>query len=136
MGIVQVENALRAYAKSHTAPFYTLKGFGRFGFKTVYWDVSQQSSAVGFVRGLISHLNKKVPWLPRMPLEGNKLHSSILRHLDRKTSARAWKVLKVLKPEYHGRIDTIVVLKKEKERWVVRTRIPVPRTLQLPLDHA
>lgn len=133
MGIVQVEKALRVYARSHTAPHYTLKGFGKFGFKTIYWDVQRTSEAVSFVRGCIKYVNKEVRWMPRSPLEGNKLHASVARHLDKKTSARIWKMIKDLTPEYTGRFDTIAVMKKVRNQWVIRTTIRVPRTLQLPL---
>lgn len=133
MGIVQVEKAIRAYARLNTAPHYTLRGFGRFGFKTIYLEVHRSRAAVSFVRGLVRYLNQEVPWLPRARAEGNTLHLSVARHLDRKTSAKIWRAVKDLKPEFSGRMDTIVVLKQVKERWVVRTTIRVPRTERLPM---
>lgn len=136
MGIVEVERELRAFARAHSAPRYTLKGFGRFGFKTMYWDMAPRSEAITFVRSLIRHLNAEVRWLPRAPLEGRKLHASIARHLDRKTAARVWRTVKQYSPEYRGSLDTVCVMKKVKDRWVVRTIIIVPRTEQLPLQHA
>ncbi len=133
MGIVQVEKALRAYVRLQSAPRYRLKGFGRFGFKTIYLDVYRSPEAVAFVRGLVRHLNRAVRWLPRTPQEGNKLHLSVARHLDRKSSARIWSRVKHLDPAFEARMDTVVVLKRVKDKWVVRTTLKIPRTAQLPI---
>lgn len=133
MGIVKVEKALRSFVRLQTAPEYLVRGFGRFGFKTIYLDVVQSPDAVRLIRDCVAHLNRTVPWLPRAPMEGNKPHLSVARHLDRKTSAKIWKELKHTSPECAGRIDSIAVLKYEKKKWVVRTVIRVPRTARLPM---
>ena len=133
MGITQVEKSLRAFVRLQTAPPYRLRGFGRFGFKTMYLDVVQSPDATTLFRSCVAHLNKENPWLPRGAVDGNKLHLSVARHLDRKTSAKIWKDLSTLKPEWQGRLDSISVLKYEKKRWVVRTTIRIPRTARLPM---
>lgn len=133
MGIVAVEKALRAYARLETAPRYTIDGYGRFGFKTIYLSVEKSPDAVRFVRALIRHINATVPWLPRTPMEGNKLHASVARHLDRKTASRIWREVGKLRPHFEARIDSLAILKFEKKKWVVRTVIRIPRTARLPL---
>ncbi len=133
MGIVEVEKALRSYTRLHTAPRYTLSGFGKFGFKTIYLDAIKSPQAVSFVRGLVTYLNHEVPWLPRASMEGNKLHTSVARHLDRKTSSRVWRALKHLEPRFECTMDTVAVLKMVGSSWTVRTLLKVPRTKKLPL---
>lgn len=133
MGIVEVEKALRSFARAQTAPMYHVKGFGRFGFKTIYLDVVKSPDATKFLRDLVRFVNAEVSWLPRTSVEGNKLHLSVARHLDRKTSAKIWKELSRVTVSGVGRMDTISVLKYEKKKWKVRTTIRIPRTARLPM---
>lgn len=133
MQITQVEKSLRTFLRTQTAPHYHFRGFGRFGFKTIYVDVVKSPDASRLMRECIRYLNHKNPWLPRTHIEGNKLHMSVARHLDRKTSAKIWRELKALLPESTGRLDSVSVLKYDKKRWVVRTTIRIPRTARLPL---
>lgn len=123
-GIAEVERILRSFAHhEHPLPL-TIDGFGRFGFRTVYMDVYKNSEVVSLVRRAIHALNTHIAWMPEYPLEGNKLHASVARFLNRKQFRRIWRELRLLKPRFESTFDNIVILKKEGRIWEVHSRIP------------
>jgi 2'-5' RNA ligase len=124
-GIEEVERVLRALAARERAASFLIRGFGRFGFKTIYLDVVRSPGAVALVRRLLAGLNANVPWLPRYPHEGNKLHASVARFLDRKKFRRMWRLLKGLVPAFSLSFDNVAVLQQEGRSWKVRTIIPL-----------
>lgn len=124
-GIAEVERVLRAFAHSQTVVPFTVRGFGRFGFRTVYLDVDRGSRAVLLVRRAIQELNAAIPWMTKAPLEGNKLHASVARFMDRVQSRRVLRFLKPYTPQFETVLDNITILKKEGNRWKTVTTIPL-----------
>lgn len=124
-GIEEVERVLRAFAHSETAKPLSIRGFGGFGFKTVYLNVEKSGGAVALVRRLISALNSNISWLPRYPLEGNKLHSSVARFLNRIQSRRIKRFISGERPAFEMRLDNVAILKKTGRTWKVVTVIPL-----------
>ena len=124
-GIQEVERVLRAVSHTESAVPLTFKGFGRFGFRTVYLNVHRSPDAVSLVRRSIRAVNENVPWISKAPLEGNKLHASIARFMDRTQSRRVLRHLKSHDPLFHTAIDNIAILKKEGVAWKVMTVIPL-----------
>lgn len=131
-GIAEVERILRALAHGERAAPITIRGFGRFGFRTVYLDVVKSPDAVAFVRNTLKILRENIPWLPTAPLEGNKLHASVARFLTRRQFRHIWRFLKTFHPEFHLSFDNIAILKKEGQTWTVHASIP----LHLPAEAA
>lgn len=124
-GIKEVERVLRSFAgNEHSIPL-VIDGFGRFGFRTVYMDVYKSVEAVSLVRRLIHTLNTNISWMPAYPLEGNKLHASVARFLNRKQFRRIWRGLRLLRPRFESTLDTIVILKKEEGMWKVMASVPL-----------
>lgn len=124
IGIQDVERTLRSFAHHEHSQPLVVNGFGRFGFRTVYMDVYKSTEAVSLVRRLIHTLNTNISWMPTYPLEGNKLHASVARFLNRKQFRRIWRELRLLRPRFESTFDNIVILKKEGRSWKVHSRIP------------
>ncbi|MBX9765409.1 2'-5' RNA ligase family protein [Patescibacteria group bacterium] len=129
-GIKEVERVLRSFAHSETSAPYTIKGFGRFGFRTAYLDVYKSPEAVALLRRAIRTVNDNVSWIPRAPLEGNKLHASVARFMTRKQSRRVDRYLRAQHAFFRERLDNFAILKKEGKKWMVETiialRAPAP----------
>lgn len=111
--IEELERVLRSFARTHEARELTLKGFGHFGFRTVYLDVASGDPSVQIARECLKTLRDHVPWLSHGPLEGNKLHASVARFLTRKQFARIWRMLKIAHPHFTTLFDNIAILKKK-----------------------
>jgi hypothetical protein len=124
-GIREVERVLRAFVHNESAVPLSIKGFGRFGFKTVYLDVLKSPGATALVRRGIRTLNENISWMPRAPLEGNKLHASVARFMDRRQSRRVLRFLKNEAPHFEALLDNIAILKKEGSTWKVTCTIPL-----------
>lgn len=126
-GIKEVERILRAFAKGERATPLTLSGFGHFGFRTMYIDIPKSSEAVVLARRTLKVLNENVEWMPKNPLEGNKLHASVARFLTRRQSRRISRHLSALKPPYFEvTFDNIAILKKEGNAWHRHAVIALP----------
>ena len=126
-GIREVERVLRAFAANARAAAYTFRGFGRFGFRTVYMNVDKSPDAVALVRKAVRTVNEHVAWMPKSHLEGNKLHASVARFMTRKQSRRIARYLAHgEKPLFRSAIDNIAILKKEGKTWKVHTVIALP----------
>lgn len=123
-GIAEVERVLRAFAHHESAQPFSIKGFGRFGFKTIYLDVAKNRQATDLVRRLLDALNRNIAWLPRYPLEGNKMHSSVARFLERRQYRRIMRALSSERPEFTDTLDSVAILEKQGRAWKVRTVIP------------
>lgn len=127
-GIAEVERALRSFAHHERAVPLVFDGFGRFGFRTIYMDVYKSVDVVSLVRRALDALNTNVPWMVKGPLEGNKLHASVARFLDRRKFRRIWRELRILRPRFEGMFDSIAILKKEGSAWQLHASIPIPRS--------
>ncbi|MES2134681.1 MAG: 2'-5' RNA ligase family protein [Patescibacteria group bacterium] len=125
LGIKEVERVLRSFVRSEPALPLVIDGFGRFGFRTIYLDVYKSGEVVSLVRRLIHTLNTNISWMPAYPLEGNKLHASVARFLDRRQFRRIWRELRTLSPRFESTFDTIAILKKEGRSWEIHSQIPL-----------
>lgn len=123
--ILEVERVLRSFSKQENAAPLTLKGFGRFGFRTVYMDVAESPGAVSLVRRMLAALKMHAPFLPSVPNEGNKLHASVARFLTRQEKRRISRFLKDERPLFQTQFDNVAILKKEGKQWKVMTTIPL-----------
>lgn len=123
-GIKDVERTLRAFARTQCAPRVTIKGFGHFGFRTIYLS-TEGNEAADFVRACLSQLTRNIPWLPTPPLEGNKLHVSVARYLTRRKFLKIWRALKGVSPTFSNRLDNLAILVHEEGKWRVYALIPV-----------
>lgn len=130
--IRHIERTLRAFAGTRTATELILKGFGHFGFRTIYLDAYKSADSVTLVRECLRSLREGVPWLPFGPLEGNKLHASVARFLSRGQFKRVWKLLDGVHPHFPSSLDNIAIMKKEGPRWVVHTTITLPHAVPSP----
>ncbi len=125
-GIKEVERILRAFAKGERAVPLALSGFGHFGFRTMYIDVPKSPEAAAFVRRTLKTLNGNIEWMPKNPLEGNKLHASIARFLTRRQSRRIRRYLSALKqPHFEVMLDNIAILKKDGRAWRLHALVPL-----------
>jgi len=124
-GIRDVERTLRSFARGERAVPLSIDGFGRFGFRTIYMDVYKSAEVVSLVRRAIQTLNSNLPWMTASPLEGNKLHASVARFLDRRQFRRIWRELRVLRPRFESTFDTIAILKKDGAEWKVMSVVPL-----------
>jgi hypothetical protein len=122
-GIAEVERVLRSFAHNESAAPYTIRGFGKFGFRTAYLDVHRSPEAVSLVRRAIRTVNDNLPWMTKAPLEGNKLHASVARFMTRKQSRRVGRYLSTQQAFFNQRLDNIAILKKEGRSWEVKTVI-------------
>lgn len=132
-GIQEVERVIRSYVHNEVAPNMLMKGFGRFGFRTVYLDIDRSPDAVSFVRRAIKTINENVSWISRSPLEGNKLHASVARFMTMKQSRRVRRYVREMKPHFTMELDNIAILKKEGRQWKVETIIAVPSRMHATL---
>ncbi len=124
--IKEVERILRAFAKGERAAPLTLSGFGHFGFRTIYVDVSKSPEAVALARRTLKILNGNAEWIPKNPLEGNKLHTSIARFLTRRQSRHIQRYLGVIEsPRFETFFDNLAILKKDGPGWELHTLIPL-----------
>ncbi len=124
--IADIERILRAFASAESAAPLVFRGFGRFGFRTVYLDVQKSPQAVSLVRRVVKTLNENAAWLPQSPLEGNKLHASVARFLSRHQSRHIWRFLKECSyPHFESTLDNIAILKKDGRGWEVHALIPL-----------
>lgn len=122
-GIAEVERVLRSFAHNESAVSYTIRGFGKFGFRTAYLNVHRSPEAVSLVRRAIRAVNDNVSWIPRSPLEGNKLHASVARFMTRKQSRRVGRYLSTQQAFFRQTLDNIAILRKEGRTWEVETII-------------
>lgn len=122
-GIQEVERVLRSFAHNESSAPYTIRGFGKFGFRTAYLDVHRSPEAISLVRRAIRTVNDNVSWVPRSPLEGNKLHASVARFMTRKQSRRVGRYLATQKAFFRQTLDNIAILRKEGRTWDVETVI-------------
>lgn len=139
-GIKEVERVLRSFAHSENAKPFSIRGFGKFGFRTAYLNVYRSPEAVSLVRRAISTLNENISWMPRAPLEGNKLHASVARFMNRKQSRRVARHIVEEKAYFRTAFDNIAILKKEGTSWKVETvialRIQAPVFAGIQYDDA
>ncbi len=110
--LAQVEARLEELASTRSAAPLTFEGFGRFGFKTVYLDVTKSQRAVEVVRETVNYINE-LPWMQRAPLEGNKLHASVARFMTYKKFRRVWRHVREERPRFESSLDSLAILKKE-----------------------
>jgi 2'-5' RNA ligase len=127
--IRDVERVLRSFARTRHAATLTFSGFGHFGFRTIYLDIVKSAEATDFLREAIRTLHDNIAWLPRPPLEGNKLHASVARFLTRRQFRRIWRPLLATRPRFTVLFDNLAILKREDKAWKVHTVVPVPHTL-------
>lgn len=125
-GIEEVERILRAFARHERAAPICIRGFGRFGFKTIYLDVVKSPEAAALARRALATLAANLPWLPRYPHEGNKLHASVARFLTRRQFRRIWRSVKDIQPEFSFLFDSVAILKQEGKVWKVHALIALP----------
>lgn len=118
--LAQVEDRLASLAASRDSVPLTFEGFGRFGFKTVYLDVTKSQRAVELVRETVNTMNE-LPWMQRIPHEGNKLHASVARFMTYKKFRRVWRHLRHERAYFESSLDSFAILKKEapEHPWVV-----------------
>lgn len=125
-GVAHVERVLRAFAQGERAAPLFYRGFGRFGFRTIYLDVQKSPEAVSLARRALKTLNENVFWLPRQPREGNKLHASVARFLAPRQSRRIWRFLKECTyPQFSSSLDNLAILKKDGRDWRIHALIPL-----------
>lgn len=122
-GIAEVERVLRSFAHNESSAPYTIKGFGKFGFRTAYLNVHNSPEAISLVRRAIRAVNDNVARIPRAPLEGNKLHASVARFMTRKQSRRVGRHLASQHAFFRQTIDNLSILRKEGRVWAVETII-------------
>lgn len=125
MGIADVERTLRSFAHNEYATPMTLRGFGRFGFRTVYMDVEKAPEVVLLVRRAIATLNAHVPWMQSAPLEGNKLHASVARFLNRRQFRRIWRHVQDERVRFPTSLDSMAILKKVGRSWELYALVPL-----------
>ncbi len=125
-GIAEVERILRAFASHERAAPFSITGYGKFGFRTIYLDVPRGSAAIALVRRMLVTLHAHVPWLPKNAVEGNKLHASVARFMTRRQSRHVWHSFKGTRPHFSLALDNIAILKKEGKEWRIHALIPVP----------
>jgi len=124
--IADIERILRAFDSTEPAAPLLFRGFGRFGFRTIYLDVQKSPEAVSLARRALKTLNDNAGWLPHNPREGNKLHASLARFLAPRQSRRIWRFLRECAyPQFETRFDNIAILKKEGREWRVHALIPL-----------
>jgi hypothetical protein len=124
-GIEDIERILRAFASHERAAPFFIRGYGKFGFRTVYLDVPKGSPAIALVRRMLATLSANASWLPRHPLEGNKLHASVARFLTRRQSRHIWWYFKGTRPSFSLLLDNVAILRKEGKVWKVHALIPL-----------
>lgn len=126
-----VEHVLQGFVETHYAQPLTVRGFGRFGHRTVYLNAQEQRGAVQLVRDCVTALNA-LPWMQQVPHEGNTLHASVARFLTRKQFRRIWRHVAREAPHFEATFDSIALLKKvpgERTWQTHRTfRFVAPRT--------
>lgn len=110
--ITDVERVLQGFSVAATPERFTLDGFGRFGFKTIFLDVPKGNGALRVARELIVELNT-LPWMRPSKHEGEKLHASIARYLTHKKFRKVWRHLRGEKPRFRAAFDSVAILKKE-----------------------
>ncbi|OGG43124.1 hypothetical protein A2841_03235 [Candidatus Kaiserbacteria bacterium RIFCSPHIGHO2_01_FULL_48_10] len=123
--LTDVERVIRETVRSRPAPTLFLKGFGHFGYRTIYLNVEKSPEAVALARELVLHLVSHVPWLPKAAHDGKKLHASVARFLERQTFHRLWRLLKNHQPHFMTNLDNVAILKQEDGVWKLHTLIPV-----------
>ena len=117
--IGQVEAVLARIAQEAEPMSFTLEGFGRFGYKTLFLDVQKSRAATVFARECIAELNA-LPWMKPLRHEGEKLHSSVARYLRYRQSKKIWRLLgKRSTPRFKTTLDSLTILKKPGKRWEV-----------------
>lgn len=121
--IDSILNSIERFVAVRTVPPFMVRGFGKFGFKTIYLNV-ENGEATRFVRDLVQQLNQEFAWLPRRPVEGDKLHLSVARRLDRVASRRAWRAVKDRKPKFISALSSIVILERGAECWHPLVSVP------------
>lgn len=110
--IAQVEEVLHRFSETTEPTPLTFDRFGRFGFKTVYLDVVKSQRAVELVRSCVAELNT-LPWMQRIPHEGNKLHASVARFMTYKQFRRVWRHVKTEPAHFKHQFGSIAILKKD-----------------------
>ncbi|MEK9177042.1 MAG: 2'-5' RNA ligase family protein [Patescibacteria group bacterium] len=123
--IKDMERVLRSFARTRAPAHVTLSDFGHFGFRTIYLDVARSPEATALTREALRVLRDNLPWLPRPPLEGNKLHASVARFLPRQKFRRVWRLLEGMHPRFTTTLDNLAILKREDKAWTVHTLIPL-----------
>jgi 2'-5' RNA ligase len=123
-GIKEVERVLRACAHSEHAVSLSIKGFGHFGFRTIYLDTQKNPDATALVRRVIRALNENISWMPKYPHEGNKLHASVARFMDRVQYRRVARYVAKETADFKIPFDNVAILKKEGKVWEVVSIIP------------
>ena len=123
-GIAEVERVLRACAHNERAAPLSIKGFGHFGFRTIYLDTQKNPEAVSLVRSVVRALNENISWMPRFVHEGNKLHASVARFMDRVQYRRVTRYLAKETPTFKVEFDNLAILRKNGKTWEVISVIP------------
>lgn len=110
--IAEVEALLASFSTARAPEPFTIEGFGRFGFRTVYLDVVKSRCAVHMIRDCVSRLDG-LPWIQKVGHEGNKLHSSVARFMTHKQFRRVWRFVQREHPFFEEMLDSLAILKKE-----------------------
>ena len=126
-GIREVERVLRAFAHGEKAPPLSIRGFGHFGFRTAYLDIGKSADAVSLIRRAVQTLNENISWMQKIPTEGNKLHASVARFMDRIQYRRVMRYLAKEKASFDVSLDNIAILRKTSKVWEVISVVPFQR---------
>lgn len=118
--LFEVERLIGRFVDAHSPVSYTLSGFGNFGDRVVYMDVTAPAEIVTAVEDFKSKL-KKLPWLEFKPHEEDtKFHATLAYPKD---EAQTKEMVERLNggnaPLFTSTFDTIALLKKGERRWEV-----------------
>lgn len=118
--LFEVERLIGHFVNTHSPVPYTLSGFGNFGDRVVYMDVTVPPGMVTVVEDFKGKL-KELPWLEFKPHENDtKFHATLVYPKD---EAQTKEIVERLNsgnaPAFTCTFDTITLLKKGERRWEV-----------------
>ncbi len=118
--LFDIERLIARFVDTYSPAEYTLSGFGNFGDRVIYMNVTAPTEIVSAVEDFKGKL-KELPWLEFRPHEDDtKFHASLAYPKDaEQTTEIVGRLSAGHAPAFTCSFDTITLLKRGDRRWEV-----------------
>jgi 2'-5' RNA ligase len=111
-----------------------MEGFGHFERRVLFMDVNVSQETQKLIADFYTEL-KKLSWMTfeRSDVQiahGRKLHATLAYGEQRRLFDELWNYIKDEKGKFEFGLDSIAILERDRERWLIHSEYPLKTTPQ------